>query len=904
MQSRRLEILSAGLMLSFLGLLPFAAAVSQGVSGVLEGRVTDSAGIPVQSVQVAASSTRLVGTRVVQTGANGEFRLLALPAGTYTLQFRLIGYRPTRTDRVEVRLDQTTVLHDITLQLNPVELSEVVVNSERAAMDPYSAAVGSTITAMEFENLPLERNYANIIALLPFASASALGDGPNISGSTGIENAYYVDGLNVTDPYRALGGTTLPYDFVDHVELKAGGYEAEYGRSEGGIVNVVTKSGGNELRGSAFGFFTDNHLTADSRFGLVDLRTGIFRRYDVGLTLGGPIARDRAWFFLAYNPSVERQDLTFPGVGVRLDRKVIHQLAAKLTWRPAAGPTLTTTLVGDPATWDRIGHNSPFVLSAPITVANPDPLLGHWKDGGVHGAVRADWPVSQRFLIEAEAARSDVRLVAEAATERGRTDPLFMDLTTGVWSGGYGNAFDHHTTRTAAAAASTVFIGSHLVKAGFQYENNFLDEDWRWLSDGPDSAGFIVRYAASGPGSVITFPLDFRTRVRSRVLSLFVQGSLLVLPGLRLNPGVRWQGEYHKGVNSGMRVAITDEWQPRIGATYVFGRRGRHKFTASYGRFYEQLPLLPVAFFVGPLFQDFILYDHDPRSDPAGGTRLSFTQVAVPDLSGEHFDEFTLGYEHQLSGGLKLEIHGIHREQREVVQDALDPATPTIEPFGNPGRGRLAFLPRPIRQYTAGTITVQRFGARFGFFGSYTISRTYGNYEGLYSSSGLGLGLAIPNTGLAYDDSAQLVNATGLLPNDRTHVLKWYGSYRLASGLAIGTTILVQSGTPLSELGGNPINPISYTFLDHRGTAGRTPATWDWNLRLSYDVRRAQGTRFTARTMLDLFHILSLRRPIWLDEQHFFAADASGQYGENANYLRPLLYQPPMSARVGVIVDF
>ena len=901
MKQPRLAFYHTGLRLSLLGLpFPLAVALSQGTAGVLEGRVTDPSGAPLPSVDVTASGPRMLGSRDVQTGANGQFRILALPAGPYVVRFRLLGYRPARTDTVEVRLDRTTVLPDVRLELQPVVLDELVVGGGRL-VDPYTATVGWTLGASEFENLPLDRSYADIVTLLPFASGSVYGEGPNIAGSTGLENAYYIDGLNVTDPYRGLGGATLPYNFIDHVELKAGGYEAEYGRATGGIVNVVTRSGGDELNGSAFGFFSDNSLAADSRLGLVELGTGTFRRYDVGLAMGGPIARDRAWFFAAYNPAVEQQDMTFPGVGEHTDRKVTHQLAAKVTWR-TAGPTLTATVVGDPTTWDRVGHNSGFAPSVPLSAMNPDPFLGRWKEGGLHGAMLAHWPIGQRFLLEAEAARSDVRLIANAATERGRTDPLFEDLVTGAWSGGYGNTFDHHTTRTAAAVSGTAFLGPHVVKAGLQYESNFLDEEWLWLSSGPDSAGLIIRFA---PDLVITFPLNFRTDVRSNVPSLFLQSSIAVLPRLRINPGVRWQGEYQRGANSGLRVAINDEWQPRLGVTYLLGREGRRKLSASYARFYEQMPLLPISFYAGPLLQDFIVYDHDPRGNPTGGIRTSTVTVALPNLVGEHLDEFTLGYEHLFAGGLKLEVRGIHRTLREAVQDAVDPTNPARFLMGNPGRGELAFLPRPVRRFTAGTITVQRNGPRLGFLASYTASRNYGNYTGLFTSD-VGLGIAVPNTGLVFDDMAQVVNATGLLPTDRTHVFKLFGSYQFPGGLALGSSLLAQSGTPLNELGGNPINSISsFTFIQPRGTAGRTSAIWDWNVRASYDIGRALGTSFKAKAILDLFHIFSPRRPILLDQQHFFATDSTGaQLSENPNYLQPLLYQPPMTGRLGVVVDF
>ena len=183
------------------------------------------------------------------------------------------------------------------------------------------------------------------------------------------------------------------------------------------------------------------------------------------------------------------------------------------------------------------------------------------------------------------------------------------------------------------------------------------------------------------------------------------------------------------------------------------------------------------------------------------------------------------------------------------------------------------------------------------------LSRNHGNYTGLFASD---TGLDLPNAGTQYDDLLQLVNATGLLPNDRTHVLKFNGSYRFDFGLVAGTSLVWQSGTPLSEIGGHPSSPVNYTFLRERGTVGKSPSIWDLNLRFTYNFSRILKSKFKQKLILDIFHIFSEREAVNFEQQHFFAVDpATGQQiSENSNYLEPLLFQPPMTIRLGLELGF
>src|SRR6185437_4499632 len=142
---------------------------------------------------------------------------------------------------------------------------------------------------------PAQRDFQALVGFLPQANASDYGDGANIGGSTGLENAFYIDGMHAT--VGAGSSVDLPFNFVREIQVRTGGYEAEFGRALSGVVNVVTPTGGNEFRGEALGFFTGDQLRTDPRVGVEQAEAVSFHRYDLGLSLSGPIQRDRLWYF-------------------------------------------------------------------------------------------------------------------------------------------------------------------------------------------------------------------------------------------------------------------------------------------------------------------------------------------------------------------------------------------------------------------------------------------------------------------------------------------------------------------------------------------------------------------------------------------------------------------------------
>jgi hypothetical protein len=245
--------------------LPTSWIFAQTINGNLEGRVLDETGQPVQGVNVTVSGPNLIGTRGAATNDDGLFRIFALPAGSYSIKISHISYRERTVNGITVQLGTTTKLPDLYLQQQIMEAGEVVVWADQPVMDPASTSLGENLTPDQLEGLPLERNYQAIAKLLPQANESYFGDGLSIMGATGLENKFFINGVDVSDPFRGKTSTSLPYNFVREVQVRTGAYEAEYRGSLGGLMSVTTYAGGNDFSGQLYGFFTNNKFSGTPR---------------------------------------------------------------------------------------------------------------------------------------------------------------------------------------------------------------------------------------------------------------------------------------------------------------------------------------------------------------------------------------------------------------------------------------------------------------------------------------------------------------------------------------------------------------------------------------------------------------------------------------------------------------
>lgn len=872
---------------------------AQDESGGIVGRVSVEEGVPARGARVEARGPGLPLQRYAATDASGYFEMQGLPVGRYDLRLFLVGYRPVALDSIPVRLGRTTSIGEVRLTAQAAELGEIEVTAERPLIDPASAAAVTNLPAEQFEDLPTDRNFRSIVSLAPQANLSRLpNDEVNIAGGTGPENAYFLDGVNITDPFAGSTSSNLPYNFIRELQVKAGGYEAEFGRATGGIVNVVTHTGGNEFGGQVFAFYTGSGLSASPRFALPGAEEAEFTEYDFGGSLGGPILRDRLWFFAAYNPSFRRQQVTLPDLRPPDETRTQHLFATKLTWQPGPRTDVTFTVHGDP------GSRRHLVLEfVPQTVANEEAIVEVGSQGGVVLSSLARHRLSGGLELEGGASWVVDRDHSRAPTELGATEPFFLDYTTGTASGGRGITREMRTERRALRASLSAPLGRHGLKVGAEYEDNRFDE-WSDQSAEPGSpGGTLVRYDETtwGWGRGRT-----DVTLQNRVPTVYAQDAWRVSDRLTLNLGLRWEGQYLTTASGDAAQSFTDQWQPRAGAVYLLDREGSHRLFGAYGRFYEQLPLsASLSYYNDEATRFFELgYDHDPRLDPSGGdTNFVFSPVsqARRDLRGQSFDEFSLGWEGTVGPGLRAGVRGVVRRLRWALEDAMNPETGEFE-LGNPGRDDLAFLPRARRTYRALVLTLEKpAGGRFGFLASYVLSRSRGNYEGLYDFQQQ---IAFPNTTVVFDLPEQLANSTGLLPNDRPHVLKFSGSYRVTGALVVGTALSWASGMPRNELGASSWGDPWFVFLRPRGSAGRTESIVDANVRMAYALP-SWGRSVTPTLFLDVFHLGNARTVLRRDDARYVALDDSGNQAIlNPGYDRPLAFHPPMSARLGMTLDF
>ncbi|MCM3874852.1 MAG: TonB-dependent receptor, partial [Thermoanaerobaculia bacterium] len=335
-------------------------ALSQTTSSIV-GRVADEAGAPLPGASVEASSPSLQGTATALTDTQGRYRLTLLPPGVYAVTFTLQGFAKERQANVAVALGRDTSLN---ADLHLATKVQTSVTSEASAIELTSSGVGTGLDQRAVTTLPSGRNYSSVAQVVPGVSSDANPANPDqdtitVYGSSGAENAFYIDGVNTTGAEYGFQGKELNFEFIQAVDVKTGGYEAEFGRSTGGIVSVITKSGGNEFHGDVFGYYDSDKelvgsfsLQASADPVVSNTTSAGYTRKDFGLGLGGFMIKDRLWFFGAYDRVDNSQDSTLPDgprAGQVATSKSARDLASgKLTFKLAQSQTVTGTVFLDP----------------------------------------------------------------------------------------------------------------------------------------------------------------------------------------------------------------------------------------------------------------------------------------------------------------------------------------------------------------------------------------------------------------------------------------------------------------------------------------------------------------------------------------------------------------------------
>jgi len=596
------------LMLVSALLLIGTVAIAQDQNGSILGVVTNVDGAVITGATVTASSPALIRDMVTTTNERGVYIFPALPPGTYTLTFEADQYRTTE-------LADITVLVGIQLRVNATmetgELGEAVitVTGETPLIDVRSTDTGMNINRDLFVHLPKGRNFTTLLAIAPGANnetdlgtpeysvasedQNELGiQGIMVDGASACENVWIIDGVDVTQISDGFNDQNAVFEFVEEVQVRSGGYEAEFGGSMGGVINVITRSGGNEFHGEGTFYYNADWLDGPRRRDLrlnpidptqaeyITYDKDSYTRYEVGGGIGGYVMRDRIWFFASYLPTFRDIDRT---IGWRDANNVVtssgdftrshreHQFSGKVTaqltsrlrvsssytndWYQRTGSLPPRSGVGNQDfTWADQGQTFPgWNVSANVDYFLSDSLFANFK-GGYHRSdnVQSGGPSTPRWRHY-----GDGMLVFDVSSV-----PAQYQVPYGWNSYGYYDQFitkkDLHEKQNWSGDLTlfTEMGGSHMFKGGAQYYRISQDVDntakydyilFRWNQDcayhrfTPGiTRGTYGYYEArcAHPGGYGTV-----ANISSARWALFFQDSWSITPRLTINAGVRAEKE-------------------------------------------------------------------------------------------------------------------------------------------------------------------------------------------------------------------------------------------------------------------------------------------------------------------------------------------------------------------------
>jgi outer membrane receptor for Fe3+-dicitrate len=919
-------------------LMLFTGTALAQTTGRIVGKVVDTSGAALPGVAVNATSNSLQGARSTTTDAEGNYRIPSLPPGRYVVSASLSGFKTAEQSSVEVGLDRTA---EANLTMGIASLEETVqVQAESPTIDTTSTTIGVNAKAELFTRLPVQRDFYSIARIAPGTTEDRVGTA--IFGSTGAENQYIIEGLNSTGIERAEKTKQLNFDFIDEVEVKTGGLPAEYGRMTGGVVNVITKSGGNSFHGTVFGFNEGGGLqsdedTADKRPETTTTVPEIDRKWDFGGSLGGYIVKDRLWFFGAYNRTFERTNtkiirtLTAPGspaLGSKVPLEAeADKFAGKLRFAMGSGHTLTGSVTGDPSTRD--GNI--------FTIAGPESTWKAIQDlGATDGLVSYEGVFGTSFVLRGFVGRHGESTQVNGP---GKTVPFSIDQTVSpnIRTGGFGGYFqDSDFSRLVYKIDASKFLGPHEFKGGIDWEDNKSSID-RYQG----GAGFI-NYQLIQSGLIYyrhRFYVDDRaggfdredpstwvplvpltTEPGTLNNAFYVQDAWKVASNFTVNAGIRWERQQIKDRDDNTTIDLTDNWAPRIGATWDVTRNGRSKVFASWGRFHESIPLdINIRSFGGEATCFCYNFDPNPLNfipDPAAPARTSLLGGATPadpDLRGQYIDEWLGGVEFDIGHNIAVGGKVLHRKLGRVIEDFLVPTEGEYF-IANPGEGigkEMSFYdytpvtaPKAKRTNTSFELSGRkRYSDGWQFLASYVFSKLEGNYDGTFQNS---TGQLDPNINSAFDYADFLVNADGRLTNDRVHQVKFDGSYQFTrglDGLNLALSTHWYSGLPLNAYGYSFAYANWEYYLAPRGSLGRGPSDWETHIQGSYPFKLGSTAR--ASLIVNVFNLFNRQESIQLDERYNLTQDGrcAGIPEDQCNGDNGWLTQPDTLTPLGSLSD-
>ncbi len=765
------------------------SAAAQTGSSIITGTVRDHTGAVVQGAAIVITAPTLIGgEQATATNAEGVYRFSVLPSGTYAVSVQRDGFRTVR--RADVRVpSSSSVVIDFSLELAAIE-DRLEVQGRSPMVDVKSASVPTRLDADLLHNLPTSRSYASLINLVPGISADVSFGGSQKS------NEILVDGVRGTEPLFQDPVMRINQNWVEELQVVSLGATAEHGGFSGAAALATLRSGTNRFNGLGEFWTTQPGWLASNTGQLSEslqkrfLSRQIFHWNDSSAQAGGPIRRDRLWFFSGLQfAQHEDRPAGFNGPGSRAERDL------QFVFKPTASLSPRIRVDGFASLGQSHVDGEYIAADTPIETSNDV------RQGQISWNARSTWAVSDATVAEFRHGGYDIRHVEDPHAPSTRLGPApRYDAGTNVYSINTTQYFEQHSRIHTTSAALTHFTErfgtSHELKIGIEYEATRARQQYGFPGDrfyvdlfGEPNEVTLAQGTAgtASTGRSVTFAQDVWS----------VNGRLTVTPGIRL--------EFNRGSVPGKsNVFRTNTVAPRIGAAWELGDDHRTVVRAHYGRYFDPIfasrimqddlsETYPVirASVIGP--DQFVEIS---RTSPAG--RFQIDQ----NIKHSNVDQIVAGVERELFTDFSLQTQYIRRRFGDFMgmidtgtnyrpATGIDPGPDgrlnTADDGGslsvfaatNPGARYLVYT-NPAGAYNrydaVQVVARKRYSRNWQMQSSYTWSKNRGTVGNRWHVNAARFDLGSPGR---FVNPNSNINAFGRAAFDPTHEVKLLGSYRV-----------------------------------------------------------------------------------------------------------------------------
>jgi len=672
--------------------LSLQSAHAANTDGSLVGRTTPNAEVTVRNPATGF-------TRTVRADEQGNYRFPFLPVGHYTLESSVAGEPAGQAAEVDISLGNAT---NYNLGAGATNLATVQVVGSRviSPVDVTSTESATNITRQEVARLPVPRDITDVATLAPGVNRGEFG-GISFGGSSVAENSVYINGLNVTDFYNRVGFSSLPFSFLQEFQIKTGGYSVEFGRTTGGVINAVTRSGTNEFHAGA-DIVIDGIGQSDG-----EDHPDLIRKYDdsdqntYAVWASGPIIKDKLFFFGIYEKrDLDSQNTNDGGSTLFIDQGNNDFWGTKFDWQISDNHQLELLAFSDKN--DTTEDSYPFDHVTGQREAQQNRTFN--KSGGDNWALTYTGyltnNLSMKVLYGKNERTASVNSLNDSScnlVQDRRVNADFIGCTANT------SVVDRSDDREAARIDFEWNLGDHNVRFGADHENNTSEYSSVYPGDG-------LRYEISNiPGgrrvNGVLIPPGPTAYVRTRQVAnqgtfeteneaYYLEDNWQITDNLMLNLGVRWEKFDNKDAQGQSYIKMDDMIAPRFGFAWDFVGDGRSKLFGNAGRYF-----LPVANVInikqaGPfldarrfyLFNGFTTLTNPTTGEqvpqPILGAEIGTVDDSqgngqVGDFRGEvdadmdpvYQDEYILGYQSMLNETWSWGVRGIYRKLHDAIDD-------------------------------------------------------------------------------------------------------------------------------------------------------------------------------------------------------------------------------------------